>query len=395
MVRGTSRPTVVSTLGFAQILGWGTSFYLPAVMAPAIAAETGWSLGMVVGGASAGLLTAGLASPRVGRVIEAKGGRLVLASASVSFAAGLALMGLAPTFPVYLASWILVGLAMSMGLYDAVFATLARLYGEQARSAIATVTLFGGFGGTVCWPLSALLMQAWGWRGACLVYAAVHLLIALPAILRVVPAAPSTGLTGQAGAAGTPSSARPRHETAILLLLGTALTIIAGIGSIVLVHLLIFLQARGLSPVEAVAIATLFGPAQVGARLVERIFGSRYHPFWTLAAAGALMAFGLLLLATAAPILALAVCLYAAGYGISWIARGTVPLAVFGAQRFPRIMGRLAFPSLIGQALAPVLGAWWVEHRGVDEMLIGLAAAALLNLLLIFWAWRVCRQLRA
>ena len=85
---------------------------------------------------------------------------------------------------------------MSMGLYDAVFATLARLYGEQARSAIATVTLFGGFGGTVCWPLSALLMQAWGWRGACLVYAAVHLLIALPAILRVVPAAPSTGLTG-------------------------------------------------------------------------------------------------------------------------------------------------------------------------------------------------------
>ncbi len=257
------------------------------------------------------------------------------------------------------------------------------------------MTLFGGFGGTVCWPLSALLMQAWGWRGACLVYAAVHLLIALPAILRVVPAAPSTGLTGQAGAAGTPSSARPRHETAILLLLGTALTIIAGIGSIVLVHLLIFLQARGLSPVEAVAIGTLFGPAQVGARLVERIFGSRYHPFWTLAAAGALMAVGLLLLAAAAPILGLAVCLYAAGYGISWIARGTVPLAVFGAQRFPRIMGRLAFPSLIGQALAPVLGAWWVERRRVDEMLIGLAAAALLNLLLIFWAWRVCRQLRA
>lgn len=390
MGQGIRRPLVVTTLGVVQTLGWGTSFYLPAVVAPAIVAETGWSLGEAIGGVSVGLLIAGLVSPRVGRAIEAEGGRRVLAFSSVAFAAGLAVIGLAPNLPIYVLGWLIVGLAMGSGLYDAVFATLVRLYGEQARNAIATVTLFGGMSSTVCWPLTAFLVQAYGWRSACLIYAVIHLLIALPLQFFVLSRTAETALTSATSTKTAPGSAPLRHETLILGLLALVLTIIAGIGSIVVVHLLVFLQARGSDFATAVAIGTLFGPAQVGARIVEQLFGQLYHPAWTLAAAGLLMAAGLVLLSST-PILVAAVIVYSAGYGISWIARGTVPLAIFGAQRFPRIMGQLALPSLIGQALAPALGAWWIEHRGVDETLSGLTVAAILNVLLIAWLWRLCR----
>ena len=158
----------------------------------------------------------------------------------------------------------------------------------------------------------------------------------------------------------------PLHEHLMFVLLALVLTISAGIGSIVVVHLLIFLQAKGADFALAVTLGTLFGPAQVGARFVERIFGARYHPIWTMVASCGLMAIGLVLLLAAFPILALAIVIYAGGYGIMWIARGTLPLALFGPDRYATLMGRLAFPSLIVQALAPSAGALLIEHSGAD-----------------------------
>lgn len=66
----------------------------------------------------------------------------------------------------FLFAWVLIGLGMSGGLYDAAFGTLGRLYGKEARGVITALTLWGGFASTVCWPLSTLLVETWGWRGA-------------------------------------------------------------------------------------------------------------------------------------------------------------------------------------------------------------------------------------
>ena len=140
-----SRPVTVTALGIAQILGWGTSFYFPAVLAPPIVADTGWSFGWVVSGTSIGLLVAGLIAPRVGAVIDRRGGRPVLAVSSLLYATGLATIGLAPNLPVYLFGWVLLGGGMGTGLYDAVFAALGKLYGSEARTPITNLTLFGGF----------------------------------------------------------------------------------------------------------------------------------------------------------------------------------------------------------------------------------------------------------
>ena len=162
---------VISALGVVQILTWGSSFYLLSVLAAPMTQDTGWPLGWVIGGLSLGLLVAGLVSPRVGAFIGEHGGRPVLAFASIALALGLTGLALAPNVAAYLAAWLLVGLGMGTGLYDPAFATLGLLYGAEARPAITTLTLWGGFASTVCWPLSAFLIEQVGWRGTCLAYA--------------------------------------------------------------------------------------------------------------------------------------------------------------------------------------------------------------------------------
>src|SRR4030081_2793344 len=190
-LRQPDRRIVITALGAAQILAWGTSFYFPAVFAGPIVADTGWWLGTVVGGTSIGLLAAGLVSPQVGRLIDRHGGRPVLAASSLLYAVGLAGIGLSPSLPFYLAAWGVLGLGRGAGLYDAVFAALGRMYGHGARGPITNLTLFGGFASTLCWPLSAYLIDAAGWRAPCLIYAGLPLVVSLPlqaAVVRRQPA---------------------------------------------------------------------------------------------------------------------------------------------------------------------------------------------------------------
>jgi MFS family permease len=310
------RRVVIGALGIAQILAWGTSFYFPAVFAEPIVRDTGWSLGWVVGGTSIGLLVAGLISPQVGRIIDRHGGRPVMLASSLFFAAGLIGAGLAPALPFYLLTWVLIGIGMGTGLYDAVFAALGRLYGSEARGPITNLTLFGGFASTICWPLSAFMIDHVGWRIACFIYAALHICVALPlqmAVVPRVPAQPASATTHEENSIPA-APGRIENESLIFILLAVVLSISAGIGSIVIVNFLIILQARGVDYVTAVGLGTLFGPAQVGARVVERLFGKNYHPIWTMIASCSLMAAGLIMLSGHFSLLLLIILVYGAGY---------------------------------------------------------------------------------
>lgn len=386
------RRLVICALGFAQILGWGTSFYFPAVFATPIIAETGWPLGYVVAGTSLGLLIGGLVSPQVGKLIGRYGGRPVLLSSSALFAVGLAGIGLSTSLPMYLAFWAVVGLGMGTGLYDATFAALGRMYGAEARGPITTLTLYGGFASTVCWPFSALLIDVAGWRNACLIYAAIHLLVSLPLQALVVRRTPRNDAS--AGNGENLSAAKPamRNEAAIFVLLALAMSLAAGIGGILIINLLIFLQARGLDFATSVAIGAMFGPSQVAARGVEWMFGNKYHPVWTLIVGCVLMAIALVMLYGGVPALILIIVIFGSGFGISWVARGTVPLALFGAARYPQMIGRLALPSLIVQAIAPTVGAWLIERIGADSTIGLLTVFALINVVLVGMLWAVSRH---
>lgn len=377
---------MISALGVVQILAWGSSFYLLGVLAAPIAANTGWSLAWVFGGLSLGLLVAGLVSPTVGRIIGERGGRAVLTTSALFLAGGLVALGLAPSLPVYLAAWLLLGLGMGCGLYDPAFATLGRLYGAQARPAITTLTLWGGFASTVSWPLSAFLLDHGGWRWACFVYAGLQLVVSLPLILTLIPPAPARPAGAYDGP--TPVVALAPAERWPFLLMAGVLILGGAVMSLLSAHVLTLLQARGVPLASAVTFGALIGPAQVAARIVEMAFKGRHHPLWTLTAAMSLVAVGIVMLALGLPVVALALILYGAGNGIYSIARGTVPLALFGAERYATLLGRLARPGLVAQALAPPLGAYVLAQGGADATFALLAGMALLNVVLVTALWR-------
>lgn len=381
------RRIVVPALGVTQILAWGSSYYLPAVLAKPIADDTGWPLGWIVGGLSLGLLMAALISPKVGHAIERHGGRPVLAVSALLLAAGSAGLALAPNPAFYLVAWVLMGLGMGAGLYDAAFATLGRIYGQGARSTITTLTLFGGFASTTCWPLSAWLVSELGWRGACLTYAAIHLLVLLPIYLFLLPRQTRSpdAATPAAGAATAP---RPRHavtsrDRMVLFLLGAVIATAAMISATMSVHMLTILQARDMTLATAVAFGAMVGPSQVGARAIEMAIARFHHPIWTMVVSAALVVLGLGVLWAGLPLTALALMAYGGGIGLESIARGTVPLALFGADGYAVLMGKLALPSLLLQAAAPSLGALLIHRFGTDGTLGLIVAAAVLTLVMV------------
>lgn len=376
-----SRVLIVSALGITQILAWGSSYYLPAVLGGPIATDTGWPLPWVVGGLSLGLVVAGFSSPFVGRAIQSAGGRYVLALSSLFFGIGLAGLSVSESLPIYLGAWIVIGLGMGAGLYDAAFATLGRMYLKTARSTIAALTLFGGLASTVCWPLSAFLLEHLGWRGACMVYAGIQLFFALPLHLIVIPRRSSLpAIRADAAEPDKPSTRLiPSDQRLRFLVVASVIALASAISALVSVHLLTFLQNGGMPLAAAVALGALVGPAQVSARAIEMAFGRYYHPLWTMLAGTVLVTAGIGLLFINFPILSIGLILYGAGIGIESIARGTVPLAIFDPHNYAPIMGRVAMPSLIAQALAPWLGAILIGQGGSHLALAVLVTAAVAN----------------
>ena len=392
------RRAAIVILGALQILAWGSSFYLLGVLAGPIAAETGWPSSFVVGGLSIALLIAGLASPRVGRAIQAHGGRPVLAASSLLFALGLGAMAAAPLLPVYLLGWAVLGLAMACGLYDPAFATLGRQYGHAARRMITFVTLFGGFASTVSWPATAWLLEAHGWRAACWTYAAIHLGIGAPLYWFCLPRRPPALEAMPPAPASTIPELPLDRQPVALALLGLILTIGAVTLSMMSMHLLTLLQARGLDLAAAVALGALIGPSQVAARIAEMAIGRQFHPLWAMLSGVILVAAGILLLWAGFPLIALALIAYGAGNGISSIVRGTVPLVLFGPGRYAPLMGRLGLPILIGMAIAPMLGALLIDAGGAALTFGVMAGASVVNVGLTVglggWCWNAVTDRR-
>ena len=206
------RNVIVAALGTTQTLAWGSSYYLPAILAEPIAEGLGVSRALVFGVFSGSLLLSALLGPAVGRAIDNRGGRGVLVLSNVVLAAGLVLLAFAHGVVGLAMAWSVLGVGMALGLYDSAFATLTGLYGRAARGPITGITLIAGFASTIGWPLSAFLDAILGWRGTCLTWAALHLLIGLPLNRLLIPRAAPPERTAEPEVS-TPAS--PRGTMAI------------------------------------------------------------------------------------------------------------------------------------------------------------------------------------
>lgn len=373
-----NRTGVVLALGTAQTLAWGSSYYLPAILADPMAEAMGLPRSAVFGMFSAALLLTAALGPAAGRAIDRRGGRPVLAVSSLVFALGLLVLGVAPGPVVLTLGWLVLGAAMGFGLYDAAFATLAGLYGRDARNAITGVTLIAGFASTVGWPASALMLEAFGWRGACLGWAILHVVLGLPLNRFLVPPAPPPAPAGSQAQDGPPP---PRFAMPLLAYVFAATAFTAGaMGA----HLPGLLLNAGASPSGAILAAALLGPAQVGARILEFGLMRKSHPLVAGRLAAAAHPLAALLLyvvgGVAAPAFAL---VHGAGNGVLTVVRGTLPLALFGAAGYGLRTGLLAAPARLLQATSPLLFGLALDAFGQGALVIT-GVAGLLSVVALF-----------
>ncbi len=367
----------VTVLGVTQIIAWGTIFYSPVLLAPLIAAEHGWSLSFTMGGFSLGLLVAGLVSPYVGRTIDSRGGHVVMAIGGLVSALGLLGLALTRNGAIYLAAWIVLGAGLGASLYDPAFATLGRIFGAAARRPITLLTLAGGFASTAGWPATHFLIEAVGWRGTYVVYALLMAGVCAPLYAFVLPRdrAPTAAPKPQSGEAKPSAPAQPAHGL-IFVLVTAAFTAYAFVPSGLSAHLLAIFGRSGIDAATVVAIGALFGPAQVVARITELAFGRNIHPLTVARAAVLLLVAAFLLLALfgISPLRAAAFAImFGAANGLITIARGALPLALFGADGYGRTMGRISGFWLAMQSAAPLVMAF-VAERASDTMALTLAA---------------------
>ena len=277
---------------------------------------------------------------------------------------------------VYYAVWMVLGVGMAANLYDSAFATLGRIFGTAARRPITALTLAGGFASTVSWPATHFLLDRVGWGGTYLLYAAFLAFISAPLHAFALPRSRYEADVPKTSEKETPIKVLPPHGLPFILV-ASAFASYAFIPSGLSAHLLAIFARSGIDAGTVVWIGALFGPAQVGARLIEFSFGRNVHPLWVVRfALGTLLcAFVMLTVLHVSTATAAAFALMFGGAnGLVTITRGAVPLALFGASGYGRLMGRLAGPFLLMQSAAPLIMAFVIE-RASDAAALALAAA--------------------
>jgi hypothetical protein len=374
----------VSVLGVTQILSWGALFYPPVLTVPLIASDHGWSRSFAMAGFSIALFVGGLCSRTIGGAIDRVGGHVVMPVGSLLGAIGLVGLVFAPGAVSYFAAWITLGVAMAASLYDPAFATLGRIFGAAARAPITTLTLAGGFASTVSWPATQILLDAIGWRGAYLVYAALLAGLAAPLHAFALPRR-RAGSSVRSSAASEEAAKPfvPPHGLAFVLV-AAGFAAYAFVPSALSAQLLAIFRKFGLESSTVVAIGILFGPAQVLARICELFFARRLHPLWIARFAVGLLVAAFILLAVfrfSAALAAIFAILYGLANGLLTIARGTVPLALFGAAGYGRLMGRIGGPYLVVQSLAPVVLTFVADRVSGAVALAVVAAFAVMALI--------------
>jgi MFS family permease len=383
-------------LGFTQIVGWGTTFLMPAVLGRHMGDDLGMPSEIVFSGITVMFAVGAIFSPGIGRLIDRTGARSIMAAGSVVYALSLAALAFSQGMVSYLLSWAGLGVGSTLALSTPSSIALAQAAGPGARRAIGMLAIIGGFASTVFWPLAGALDVAVGWRGTLLAYAAIHLFACAPVHLLVLPNRPPTHHL-VASAAPMPTGVAPEVQSRVFLLLSLTLASGAFVFTGVMVHMIEILRGLGHAPASAVFLASMIGPTQISIRLFELLFGHRYSIMNSAIFGSAMLPFGLGLALAAGGNFAVAlVCILSYGFanGLKAVQRATLPLALFGRGQFGAYMGRLALPQGIVSATAPPVLAAVLSYYGVTGALWIAFAAAMVSLVAMILLARLARTIR-
>lgn len=380
MAKHTLRLTL--QLGVTQTIGYASSYYLPAILAVPISKTVGISFEQFFLFLAAASLISAFLGPRLGRLIDGFGGRLVLPISSVVFAAGLVLMAGATNAITLLAAWLIVGLAMAAGLYDAAFASVVEIQGDDSRRTIAGITLIAGFASTIGWPITSFISQSFDWQTSLLFWAAVHVLIGLPLHL-TLPGYRKHERRDRRQARVELDGAK--HPVILVVLMGL-LFALGGFTQVAIgTHLPGLLQAGGSNAEAALLAATLLGPGQVFARLLQVLLPGLFTPVRVALAALVLHPLGVLLwIAMGNAGVLVFVFLHGMGSGFLTVAGGVLPLFVFGSKNYGQRQGYIMAASKVLLAFAPLIFGALLVSTGTGSLWVSVSSAVI-SLGLLWW----------
>ena len=374
---------LVWQLGITQTVGYASSYYLSAILARPISEDLGFGFENYFAFIAVASIVGGLLGPPLGRLIDKWGGRLVLPFASILFALGLTSMSLSVDAVTFALSWLLTGIAMAAGLYDAAFATAVEILGENARKTIAGITLIAGFASTVGWPITSAIEQEFSWRVALLFWASNHIAIALPLHI-FLPGVKRDERRLRRVSRQTNQTVGPKAPI-VMVALTSLLFLSAGFVQIVMgAHLPQVIEVSGATADVALIAATLLGPGQVAARLLQVMFPTIFKPPIVAILAIVLHPIGVLTLLLLEDDGYFAfVVLHGMGSGFLTVAAGVLPLYLFGARNYGERQGYIMASTDILLSFAPVLFGFLLIRIGVWSLSVTTASALLA--LIILW----------
>lgn len=355
-------------LGITQIIGYGTLMYAYAVLLPEMAKDLGLTLSEVFGILSLGLFFGGLVSPVAGKLVDRFGGRWVMTLGTI--VACLAVMAMSQV-EGRIGLFALILLAEGAGmfvLYNVAFASVARLdLRVPPQRSISVITLFGGVASTIYWPLTLALFNRYGWETTWVILGFSALLICTPIHFLV--------LRGRERAADAPKpdnapdwpelSGRLRRQAMLWMVVSF---IFSGyLMGAVMTLWVTNVQDLGHTAAMAALAGAVIGPFKTVGRFFEMLVSQNMYPLVTYALSLGLMFSGFVVLLTLGftlPGLLLAAALYGMGDGIKTIARGTLPLALFGAKGYGARLGWISFVQMGINASAPFAFAWATQTYG-------------------------------
>jgi MFS family permease len=388
-------PRTVIALGLAQLINWGTAYYLIGNFGTALAERNGWDSAIVYGGFSLALLVMGICSSICGRLIDQYGGRPVLLAGSVLNALGCLILAFGDQIALHFLGWIILGVAMRATLYDAAFATFARIGGPNAGRAMGQITLFGGLASTIFWPLGHLIESRFDLTVALISYAGfafltipLHLLV--PA---VTPEQPGIAEVPPQSA-GLPESNRRfsgnQHLCGILY--AVIVTVLNVVNAAMSAHMIPILIGIGLGTVVAIETASLRGIGQSLARAAEVLFGKRLTPTKLTVMATALLPLSFLFALISGSHIWAAMTftfVYGAANGVLTITRGTLPLMIFGNRGYGKQVGRLLVPGFFLSAIAPSLYDQLIARFGPQSAIWTSSGLLLIGFLCALMLYRI------
>ena len=374
-------------LAIGQVVAWGVLFYSFAIVVGPMHDGTDWSRPFLNAGLSIGLLLWGICALPVGAWIQRRGGRELMAAASLIGGGGLIALGLVTNPIVYLCLWIPLGISMAALFYEPAFAVVTAAFGSHYRRGITLITLVAGFASTVFMPLAQLAVSTLGWRGAFMALGSLLIVVGVPIHLFGIP---KHVRLAPLKADHRPVTHKVRHwfrelrrDITDRRFVGLAIwfTAHAATFSGITFLLVPMLQSESVGAGTYLIAIALIGPMQVLGRIVLASRGDRFSSLLVGRLALTSIALGVVCLLVL-PHTLLGLCsfaiLYGAGNGVMTIVRGTSIAEIFGRAHYAELNGALAMPIVFASALSPVtLAAAWASS-GTSKAVVYLALVLLM-----------------